>query len=274
MPWRVLTAGNVLARFTPSQTSMLQTAQGSTSQFTNTLQETIQKWQGAIRAAYPRELIPTDGQTVPDQLRQHIVADAVWEWLRDFPKLAQFKTKEREDRAKDAASAFASIVERDYGEIESPTQPTPSDTIGNWNSEGKIIGRMHPVPPAALQWTQSMPVEPIYANPDAPSDTVPPASPTMPQTPLGFEVFAGNARNTLVWSAVFGASGYNIYRAVAAGGEGSTPFAQVVSGTTSYVDSGLTNGQTYFYQITATSGSLESPPTGEWASAPSGANPP
>lgn len=53
--------------------------------------------------------------------------------------------------------------------VEAPENPdatlTPQ-TRGEWNSENKIIGRMHPVPAPGVQRTPGS----GYANPDAPAD--------------------------------------------------------------------------------------------------------
>ncbi len=52
----------------------------------------------------------------------------------------------------------------------------------------------------------------------------------------------------LVWNAISGASGYEVYRANSAAG----PFAyQKTLTTSSYVNSGLVSGQTYYYQVRA-----------------------
>ena len=43
---------------------------------------------------------------------------------------------------------------------------------------------------------------------------------------------------------------YNIYRGTSAGGEDATPLATGIV-TPSFNDTGLTNGQTYYYRVTA-----------------------
>ncbi|MDE1827245.1 MAG: fibronectin type III domain-containing protein [Thaumarchaeota archaeon] len=87
------------------------------------------------------------------------------------------------------------------------------------------------------------------------STTVIVTVPTVPSAPQNLVTTAGNAQVTLTWSAPLsngGAaiSGYNVYRGTTSGGESTTPIATVT--TTGYTDSvGLTNGQTYYYYVTA-----------------------
>ena len=76
-----------------------------------------------------------------------------------------------------------------------------------------------------------------------------PASVSVPSAPTGLAVTAGNAQNTLSWTASSGATSYNIYRGTTAGGEGGTAIANV-SGTT-YTNTGLTNGTAYYYKVAA-----------------------
>lgn len=52
-------------------------------------------------------------------------------------------------------------------------------------------------------------------------------------------------------------TGYNVYRSTTPGGEGGTPFVQL-GVTTSYTDTGLTSGTTYYYQVSATNSAGES----------------
>ncbi len=75
------------------------------------------------------------------------------------------------------------------------------------------------------------------------------ATPTVstPAAPTGLTATAGNAEVTLAWTASSGATSYNVYRGSAAGSEHATPVATGIT-TTSYTNTGLTNGKTYFYQ--------------------------
>jgi hypothetical protein len=66
--------------------------------------------------------------------------------------------------------------------------------------------------------------------------------------PTGLTATAGNGQVALSWSAASGAASYNLYRGGASGGE--TLVASGISGT-SFTDSGLNNGSTYFYEVTA-----------------------
>lgn len=73
--------------------------------------------------------------------------------------------------------------------------------------------------------------------------------PAPPAAPTGVTAMAGNARILLDWGAVTGATGYQVKRATVSGG----PYTLVSSPTTSdYIDTGLTNGTTYYYVILAT----------------------
>jgi chitinase len=58
---------------------------------------------------------------------------------------------------------------------------------------------------------------------------------------------------SLTWNAVSGATGYDVYRATASGG----PFARLTASSqaaTSYQDSAVVAGATYWYQVTASNG--------------------
>jgi len=71
-----------------------------------------------------------------------------------------------------------------------------------------------------------------------------------PATPTGLTATAGNAQVALGWTASSGATSYNVYRGTTAGGESATAVATGVT-TTSYTNTGLTNGTTYFYKVAA-----------------------
>jgi len=84
----------------------------------------------------------------------------------------------------------------------------------------------------------------------APSTTVT-ATPAAakPGAPTGLSGTAGDRTASLTWTAVSGASSYNIYRNSAKIGTSATP---------SYNDTSLTNGATYTYYVTAIKSGVES----------------
>jgi fibronectin type 3 domain-containing protein len=82
----------------------------------------------------------------------------------------------------------------------------------------------------------------------------------VPAAPASLNATAGNSAVTLAWSPVSGAVSYNIYWAkapgVVPGGAGVTKIAALA--TTSYLHAGLTNGDSYYYVVTAVSSGGES----------------
>jgi hypothetical protein len=76
---------------------------------------------------------------------------------------------------------------------------------------------------------------------------IPPAAPT------NLTATAGNAQITLNWVASSGATSYSVYRGTVSGGESTTPIAANLTGTT-YTDSGVTIGSSYFYKVQAVNG--------------------
>ncbi|HEV2244851.1 MAG TPA: fibronectin type III domain-containing protein, partial [Streptosporangiaceae bacterium] len=96
--------------------------------------------------------------------------------------------------------------------------------------------------------------------------------PTVPTAPLAVTAGAGNGSVSLTWSvpASDGGSpvtGYNVYRGTSAGGESATPVASNVSGT-SFTDTGLVNGTTYFYTVAALNAVGTSPQSAEVSATP------
>jgi|GEM_PF-7105342 len=83
----------------------------------------------------------------------------------------------------------------------------------------------------------------------------PASSNAAPPTPTGLSATPGNAQASLSWSTSNGASSYSVKRATTSGG----PYAQVaVPTSTSYIDTSLTNGITYYYVVSALKGAAES----------------
>ena len=89
-------------------------------------------------------------------------------------------------------------------------------------------------------------------SPNSPEDSVTTQPP--PSAPTGVNAIAGNAQATLVWLAPSGATSYNVKRSTTNGG-GYVTVANV-SGN-SFTDTGLANGTTYFYVVSAVSAAGE-----------------
>ena len=93
----------------------------------------------------------------------------------------------------------------------------------------------------------------------------------IPSAPQNLVAFPGNAKVGLTWSAPSSnggsaITGYGVYRGTLPGGEGTTPIATITG--TSYTDSGLTNGQTYYYKVTAINSVGESSSSNEASATP------
>ena len=100
-------------------------------------------------------------------------------------------------------------------------------------------------------------------TPDASADAAP------LQAPGDIKATAGNTQVSVSWTPVVGAIGYNLYWMTASGVTPSTG-AKVLGVTSPYAHTGLTNGKTYFYIVTALSGAAESSASGEASATPYG----
>lgn len=97
----------------------------------------------------------------------------------------------------------------------------------------------------------------VSATPTAPA--------TAPAAPTGLTATAGNAQVSLSWNASAGATSYHVKRSTTSGG----PYTQVAAPTAnSDTDSGLTNGATYFYVVSAVNSVGESANSSEVSATP------
>jgi fibronectin type 3 domain-containing protein len=88
-----------------------------------------------------------------------------------------------------------------------------------------------------------------------------------PPPPTGLTATPGNTQVTLSWNASSGATSYNIKRATVSGGPYTTVNPSSIS-TTSYTNTGLTNGTTYYYVVTAVNSAGESGNSSEVSTTP------
>ncbi|WP_127586801.1 polysaccharide lyase family 8 super-sandwich domain-containing protein [Paenibacillus koleovorans] len=89
-----------------------------------------------------------------------------------------------------------------------------------------------------------------------------------PSAPTGLGATPGDAQVALSWSAVGGASGYTVKRSLTSGG----PYATIASGlgSTSYTNTGLSNGTTYYYVVSATNAGGEGSNSSQVSGTPAG----
>jgi len=84
--------------------------------------------------------------------------------------------------------------------------------------------------------------------PSGDATATPSAAVTAPAAPSGVTATDGNAQVTLSWTASAGATSYHVKRATTSGG----PYTVVAMPTSvSYVDTGLMNGSTFYYVVSA-----------------------
>ena len=82
----------------------------------------------------------------------------------------------------------------------------------------------------------------------------PPPPNGAPYAVTGVTATAGTGQVTVSWTAVSGATSYQLYRTANSGSEAATPSVSGVTGTT-FTDTGLNPGTTYYYRVVAVNAS-------------------
>src|SRR5947207_7810774 len=95
--------------------------------------------------------------------------------------------------------------------------------------------------------------------------------PTLPSAPQNLQAVGGNGQVTLTWDPPSDDGGapillYTIYRGNSSGGES---FLITVPLVTTYIDLTVSNGVTYYYQVSATNAIGEGPHSNEASATPS-----
>src|SRR5206468_1118869 len=102
------------------------------------------------------------------------------------------------------------------------------------------------------------------------------APPTPPSAPQNLAATGGNAQVTLTWQAPASDGGspitnYRIYRGTSSNGE---TLKATIGNVLTYTDTSVTNGVTYYYQVSAVNGAGEGPRSNEASATPSPPPPP
>ncbi len=114
---------------------------------------------------------------------------------------------------------------------------------------------------------------PVEGNPNP--DPIPEPEFEAPASPSALTAESRTGQVALTWGESEDADGYFVYRATSPiESLPDTPFSERVSGT-SFLDNEVSNGVTYYYQVTATApdGETESGPSNEAAATPFAAPP-
>jgi beta-galactosidase len=90
-----------------------------------------------------------------------------------------------------------------------------------------------------------------------------PQTPPVPTVPTGLTAIPGDGQVSLSWTGSSGATNYNVKRSTTSGGTYTTVASTV---TTSFVNTGLTDGTTYYFEVSALNPTGESANSG-WVSA-------
>jgi len=152
------------------------------------------------------------------------------------------------------------------------TQVFSGQTLGGGQSKQYSYTWSVPISQAAGTYTVMIGVfnsawtTDYYWNSNAATITVT-AAPATPAAPTGLKAAAGTGSVSLTWTAVSGATSYNVYRGTTSRGESTTPVAKGVT-SASYTDTGLTNGAKYFYKVAAVNGGGTSPLSNEASATP------
>ena len=99
------------------------------------------------------------------------------------------------------------------------------------------------------------------ASPQVSCTLAPPAAPT------GVTAIQGNDQATIAWTAVSGATSYNIYWSTTIGVTTANG-TRITGAANPYNQTGLTNGTTYYYVVTAVNGNGESPASAQASATP------
>lgn len=93
---------------------------------------------------------------------------------------------------------------------------------------------------------------------------------SLPGTPTGLAATGGDTQVSLSWTASSAVASYEIYRGTSSNGQGATPIASGITAT-SYVNTGLSNGVTYYYKVKAVNVIGTSPSSNEASATPASA---
>ncbi|MFL5242206.1 MAG: fibronectin type III domain-containing protein [Gemmataceae bacterium] len=158
-----------------------------------------------------------------------------------------------------SAVATSYDVYRATSSLGEGATPIATGLVGtSFHDSGLVNGTTYYYQLTAVEsGSQSIKSNEAFATPQVPA----------PGTPAGLSASAGDTQATLTWSVVSGATSYDIYRSTSKGGEGATPYQTNITSAL-FTDTGLTDGTTYYYEISALNAGGQSPLSSEVSATP------
>ena len=108
-------------------------------------------------------------------------------------------------------------------------------------------------PGSPFDWTTGVVNDPQAVS-ELTGGTAPPPPNGAPYAPTGLTATGGNGQVSLSWTAGSRATNFNLYRAAESGYQSATPVVTGITGTT-YTDTNLNSGTTYYYLVAGVNGS-------------------
>jgi len=144
-----------------------------------------------------------------------------------------------------------------YTQLAAPTSPAYTDSsVTNGTTYFYVVSALNTAGESANS---------------AQASATPQAAVVIPAAPTNLTATPGDTQVSLTWSASSGATSYNVKRATTNGG----PYPQIAASTsTSYTDTGLTDGTTYYYVVSAINSAGESANSAQVVAVPGVLNPP
>ncbi len=147
--WQVLAASEVLSELTTSERLGLQKLLGTAEPPASAIVERV--------IAEVRDYIRSGGyaidesadNTLPLGLHSDAIAIARWRYLISIPAAKTLQTDARKEAVEHALEKLAKVAAQEFA-VE-PPGGIVGNRYGSWNSENKILGRMHPVTPPQRQ---------------------------------------------------------------------------------------------------------------------------
>ena len=135
MAWNTVATDDVLAEFSTAEQNSLTGASGALDVILGNVVNTVR---GQILAG--GGMLSANAQTIPDQLRDAVIAIARWRFLSSVPLLQDFKTDDRRSLYNEAIETLRGVMSGSV-KVEVPTDAA-SQTLASGGSSGSPVNEV------------------------------------------------------------------------------------------------------------------------------------